>query len=80
MLWRTLDTDRLLTDDGTGPPILCCGEDVYEVLIGCECRSSCPNGEYFHYSCAGIDPENIPVPWYCCDECRHTPVLPILHL
>jgi hypothetical protein len=75
-VWQTLDTNRLLTDDGTGPPIVCCGEDVDEDLIGCDCRSSCPNGKYFHYSCAGIDPENIPVPWYCCDECKHRTLQP----
>jgi hypothetical protein len=62
-VWHRFDIERLKNDDGTGPPIICCGEDLDdEDLIGCESRSSCPNGEFFHHSCAGVDPENIDTP------------------
>jgi len=30
--------------------------DIDEELIGCEARSSCQQGEFFNYTCAGIDP------------------------
>lgn len=69
--WHKLDVERLQNDDGTGPPIFCCGEDLHEDVIGCESRSNCPNGEFFHYSCAGVDPENIVTPWFCSPDCRN---------
>ena len=71
IVWHSLDVDSLKTNDGTGVPLLCCGEETDEDLIGCDSRSSCQRGEFFHYSCVGLDPENVPSPWFCSDECRN---------
>ena len=70
-VWHKVDTDLLKNDDRSGLPIICCGEELEEDVIGCERRSDCPNGEFFHYTCAGVDPNNICSPWFCSDECRH---------
>lgn len=78
-VWKELDTDRLKEDEGTGPPVICCGNDLDDELIGCSSKSSCPKGEYFHYTCAGVDQDNIPVPWYCSDECRQLIIQPYIY-
>lgn len=70
-IWKILETDSLqVLDEDDGTPIFCCGQDIDEDMIGCEGRSRCINGEFFHYSCAGVDPENRPVPWFCSEKCR----------
>jgi hypothetical protein len=69
-VWYRLDTDLLQHDDGTSLEMFCCGEDKDEAVIGCEARSRCTKGEYFHYSCVNVDPDNIKGDWFCSDECR----------
>lgn len=56
LFWHKLAIERLKNDDGTGPPIICCGEELDEDFIGCESKSNYPNGEFFHNSCVGVDP------------------------
>lgn len=68
--WHKLDTDLLKHDDGTGLPVFCCGEDKNDIVIGCEARSSCLNGEYFHCSCVTMDTNDIHGHWFCSNECR----------
>lgn len=70
-LWFTLNTNALGVDDGTGPPVFCCGEDIDDDTIACEAGSNCDNGEIFHYMCAEIDPNNVPRNWFCSDQCRN---------
>ncbi|KAH3741064.1 hypothetical protein DPMN_047782 [Dreissena polymorpha] len=45
-------------------------------MIGCECRSQCAGGDLFHYACIGVDPDNIPSPWYCSSECKNRQIVP----
>ena len=69
-VWHELDTKQLKIEDDTGPPLYCCGEEKDEGLIGCEERANCPNGELFHFSCVGLDPENPPEDWFCSEACQ----------
>lgn len=34
-LWHTINTNALTVDDGTGPPVFCCGEDLDDGTIAC---------------------------------------------
>ncbi|XP_046569005.1 uncharacterized protein LOC124277378 [Haliotis rubra] len=57
-VWHQLNTDALKVE-ATGIDDLslyCCNEN----FIGCEKRGQCLKGQWFHYSCAGVDPENLP--------------------
>ena len=34
----------------------CCGrKDIEDIMVGCDNASKCPNGEWFHRSCVGLD-------------------------
>ena len=70
-VWHELDTKQLKVDNDSGQPLYCCGEELDEGLIGCEERANCPYGELFHFSCVGVDPNNLPDLWYCSDDCRN---------
>ena len=70
-LWHSISTNILKIDDGTGPPIYCCGEELDEEFIACLAGDKCRNGELFHYSCAEIDINNPPQNWYCSDDCEN---------
>ncbi|CAC5389594.1 unnamed protein product [Mytilus coruscus] len=59
-LRHTLNTNALTVDDGTGPPVFCCGEDLDDDTIACSAGTNCTHGEVFHYMCADIDPNNLP--------------------
>ena len=41
-----------------------------EGLIECGERANCPNGDVFHYSYVGIEPDDHPDDWYCSEECK----------
>ena len=79
LVWHPLDVESLRSDDDAGVPLTCCGEESDEDMIGCEARSSCKRGEFFHYSCVGIDSDNIPSPWFCSEECRDRNPEPYLY-
>ncbi|XP_060559101.1 uncharacterized protein LOC132719356 [Ruditapes philippinarum] len=75
-VWQNLDTDTLKEHADDQDFVVCCGTEMDDDLIGCESRSNCIGGEYFHYSCVDIDPENVTYPWYCSDQCRNQPRQP----
>jgi len=61
-VWHPLNTEKLKPEEGAGEVTTkCCGMDIDEELIGCEARSSCQQGEFFNYTCAGIDPMSRPL-------------------
>ena len=66
-----MDKLSLKTDDDTSTPLFCCGEEKDEGLIEYGERANCPSGEVFHYSCVGIDPDDLPDNWYCSEECKN---------
>lgn len=70
-VWHYLETESLKTDDQTEPEKFCCGEDIEEEVILCGAGRNCTKGEVFHYSCAGLDTENLPNNWFCSDTCRN---------
>ena len=70
-VWHHLETESLKTDDQTEPEKFCCGEDIEEEVILCGAGRNCTKGEVFHYSCAGLDTENLPNNWFCSDTCRN---------
>lgn len=69
-VWYKLDTEALKHDDGTSLQMFCCGEDKHDAVIGCETPSRCTKGEYLHYSCVNVNPDNTQSVWFCSDECR----------
>ena len=70
-LWHNMNINSLKLDDGTGPPIICCGEDLDDGTISCTAGSKCENGEVFHYMCADVDPDDLPHDWFCSADCRN---------
>ncbi|CAG2194617.1 unnamed protein product [Mytilus edulis] len=70
-VWHYRETKSLKTDDQTEPEKFCCGEDIEEEVILCGAGRNCTKGEVFHYSCAGLDTENLPNNWFCSDTCRN---------
>lgn len=79
-LWHNMNINSLKLDDGTGPPIFCCGEDLDDGTISCTAGSKCENGEVFHYMCADVDPDDLPHDWFCSADCRNrTSVYPYCH-
>ena len=72
-IWHHTNVNKLRVDDGTGPPVYCCGEDLDEDIIVCKAGSRCTRGQYFHRACADYD-ETVPLDsWFCSDDCRRQP-------
>ena len=59
-----------MVDDGTGPPVHCCGEEKDDDVILCGSGMNCLHGGLFHYSCVGLDLNNLPNNWFCGEACR----------
>lgn len=70
-VWYHLETESLKTDDETEPEVFCCGEDIEEDVILCGAGRNCTGGEVFHYSCVGLDADDLPNTWFCSEECRN---------
>jgi hypothetical protein len=68
--WHSLDVESLKTDDNTGPELFCCGEDMDGEVILCGAGRKCTRGEVFHYTCAGLDVDNLTNTWFCSDSCH----------
>jgi hypothetical protein len=69
--WHSLDVESLKTDDNTGPELFCCGEDMDGEVILCGAGRKCTRGEVFHYTCAGLDVDNLTNTWFCSDSCQN---------
>ncbi|KAJ8304619.1 hypothetical protein KUTeg_018202 [Tegillarca granosa] len=65
-----LDTDALLKMDKEGGGVYCCDQDLDEGFIGCDFGERCAKGQWFYYSCAGINETDLPEEFYCSDECK----------
>ena len=79
-VWHHTNVDRLKEENICGPPLFCCGEELDDPLVSCYAGNRCTRGQFFHRICAGIDDDDIPQPWYCCDECsRINTIYPYCH-
>jgi hypothetical protein len=69
--WHSLDVESLKTDDNTGAELFCCGEDMDDEVILCGAGRKYTRGEVFHYTCAGLDVNNLTHTWFCSDSCQN---------
>lgn len=69
--WHSVDVESLKTDDNTGPELFCFGEDMDDEVMLCGAGRKCTRGEVFHYTCAGVDVNNLTNTWFCSDSCQN---------
>ncbi|VDI05718.1 Hypothetical predicted protein [Mytilus galloprovincialis] len=72
-LWHHFDHDPLQFDDNSEPDRYCCGEETGEDVILCGAGRNCSHGELFHYTCVGLDPDDLPNNWFCSDASDSLP-------
>jgi hypothetical protein len=60
----------LAASDPSEPRYCRCGRISFGEMIACE-HSDCPHGEWFHFSCVGLDARSRPRgEWHCSAECK----------
>ncbi|CAG2203273.1 unnamed protein product [Mytilus edulis] len=76
-LWHHFDHDPLQFDDNSEQDRYCCREETGEDVILCGAGRICSHGELFHYTCVGLDPDDLPNNWFCSDACKdHQDIYP----
>lgn len=76
-VWHPMDQNALLIEQEAaasgdmGVQEFCCGEDIEEDMIGCDSRGNCVSGEWFHFTCVDLDPDDVPDVWYCSKKCQY---------